>query len=64
MSSEPLPDTPPPGNGGDHPSLPEAADLPVDLSEFSQRLASFGLGETPDPLLTEARPPAKRRLSN
>jgi hypothetical protein len=36
----------------------------VDLSEFSQRLASFGLGESPDPLLTEARPPAKRRLQN
>jgi len=36
-------------------------ELPVDLSEFSQRLASFGLGEAPDPLLTEARPPSKRR---
>lgn len=34
---------------------------PADLSQFSQRLASFGLGETPDPLLTEARPPGKRR---
>ncbi len=34
---------------------------PVELSEFSQRLASFGLGEAPDPLLTEARPPSKRR---
>lgn len=38
-----------------------AAELPVELSEFSQRLASFGLGETPDPLLTESRPPSKRR---
>lgn len=37
------------------------AELPVELSEFSQRLASFGLGETPDPLLTESRPPSKRR---
>jgi hypothetical protein len=36
-------------------------EIPVDLSEFSQRLASFGLGEAPDPLLTEARPPSKRR---
>ncbi len=63
MSSEPLPDTPPAGEDASSNS-PEAADLPVDLSEFSQRLASFGLGETPDPLLTEARPPAKRRPSN
>ena len=38
-----------------------AAELPVELSEFSQRLASFGLGEAPDPLLTESRPPNKRR---
>jgi hypothetical protein len=35
--------------------------LPAELSQFSQRLASFGLGEAPDPLLTEARPPGKRR---
>jgi len=35
--------------------------LPAELSQFSQRLASFGLGETPDPLLTEARTPGKRR---
>jgi hypothetical protein len=39
----------------------EASELPVELSEFSQRLASFGLGETPDPLLTDGRPPVKRR---
>jgi hypothetical protein len=38
-----------------------SAKLPVDLSQFSQRLASFGLGETPDPLLTESRHPNKRR---
>jgi hypothetical protein len=37
--------------------------LPVELSQFSQRLASFGLGEAPDPLLTESRPPSKRRPS-
>jgi hypothetical protein len=36
-------------------------ELPIDLSQFTQRLASFGLGETPDPLLTESRPPGKRR---
>jgi len=64
MPSEPLPDTPPTGEDGGHGNSPEPVDLPVDLSEFSQRLASFGLGETPDPLLTEAHPPVKRRLSN
>jgi len=37
------------------------AELPVELSEFSQRLASFGLGEAPDPLLTESHPPSKHR---
>jgi hypothetical protein len=30
--------------------------LPPERSQFSRRLASFGLGETPDPLLTRARP--------
>jgi hypothetical protein len=64
MPSEPLPDIPAAGEGGAHTNSPETADLPVDLSEFSQRLASFGLGETPDPLLTEARPPSKRRSSD
>jgi hypothetical protein len=39
----------------------DADELPGELSEFSQRLASFGLGETPDPLLTDGRPPVKRR---
>jgi hypothetical protein len=37
------------------------AESPVDLSQFSQRLASFGLGEAPDPLLTESRRPSKHR---
>ena len=64
MPSEPLPDTPAASDGGAPANSPETADLPVDLSEFSQRLASFGLGETPDPLLTEARPPSKRRLAD
>jgi hypothetical protein len=67
MAIEPQPETNPPceeveshesANGGDGSG---SAALPVELSEFSQRLASFGLGETPDSLLTEARPPAKRR---
>jgi hypothetical protein len=70
MAIEPLPETTPPceetssdqpSDGVSDPPLSDAAELPVELSEFSQRLASFGLGEAPDPLLTEARPPAKRR---
>lgn len=70
MPSESLHDTPPPHNmispceKADHVEDPNAASpakLPVELSQFSQRLASFGLGETPDPLLTESRPPSKRR---
>jgi hypothetical protein len=70
MPSEPLPETPPDEEGlgsvdtsevVSDPKTADAAELPIDLSEFSQRLASFGLGETPDPLLTEARPPSKRR---
>ncbi len=59
MPSEPLPDVPPPEEGEVKPSDP--AELPIELSEFSQRLAGFGLGEAPDPLLTEAQPPSKRR---
>jgi hypothetical protein len=62
MPSEPLPDVPPTDEGQGESQASDAAELPVELSEFSQRLASFGLGETPDPLLTDARPPAKRRL--
>jgi hypothetical protein len=61
MSSEPLPEIPPAEEAAADASKTDAGQLPVDLSEFSQRLASFGLGESPDPLLTEARPPAKRR---
>jgi hypothetical protein len=73
MPSKPLPETPPDEEGlgsvdtGEvvsHPAAAEAAELPIELSEFSQRLASFGLGEAPDPLLTEARPPSKRRSSD
>ena len=71
MPSESLHDTPPPDEvvgsaekteDAEDPNAARAgAELPVELSEFSQRLASFGLGETPDPLLTESRPPSKRR---
>jgi hypothetical protein len=60
MPSEPLPDIPPTEPSAE-PEPMEADELPGDLSEFSQRLASFGLGETPDPLLTDGRPPLKRR---
>jgi hypothetical protein len=35
--------------------------LPAERSEFSQRLASFGLGESPDPLLKPAKPPQGTR---
>jgi hypothetical protein len=59
MPSEPLPDVPPAEEGDVKSSDPTAR--PAELSDFSQRLASFGLGEAPDPLLTEARPPSKRR---
>jgi hypothetical protein len=70
MPSEPLPASPPTeeavgsvdtGEVVSNPKTADPAELPIDLSEFSQRLASFGLGEAPDPLLTEARPPSKRR---
>src|SRR3954468_17945276 len=62
MPSEPLPDVPP-ADAGDVKTT-GASESPAELSEFSQRLASFGLGEAPDPLLTEARPPSKRRSRN
>jgi hypothetical protein len=71
MPSESLHDTPPPSpvvGSAEKTEDPEGSNdvgagvqLPVELSEFSQRLASFGLGEAPDPLLTESRPPSKRR---
>lgn len=61
MPTEPLPDVPPAEKGTADPEPMDADELPVELSEFSQRLASFGLGETPDPLLTDGRPPVKRR---
>jgi hypothetical protein len=70
MAIEPLPKTTPareeirpdqPANGVGDPTRLDGTERPVELSEFSQRLASFGLGEAPDPLLTDARPPVKRR---
>jgi len=64
MPIEPLPDVQPTDEGQDDLKPSDQAELPVDLSHFSQRLASFGLGESPDPLLTEARPAAKRRVQS
>ncbi len=64
MPSESLHDTPPPEEGlsaGHTSDQPEEHELPADLSQFSQRLASFGLGEVPDPLLTDSRPSGKHR---
>jgi hypothetical protein len=72
MPSESLHDTPVPrdavgsadkseDDAQDPDALEVRTELPIELSQFSQRLASFGLGEAPDPLLTEAQPPAKRR---
>jgi hypothetical protein len=40
---------------------PDSGVLPAERSEFSQRLASFGLGESPDPLLKPAKPPHSSR---
>ena len=62
MPSDPQPEVPPAEDGPATADLSSESELPVDLSEFTQRLASFGLGEAPDPLLTDDRPPAKRRL--
>jgi hypothetical protein len=44
------------------PSADDAASEPaVERSRFSEWLASFGLGELQNPLLTRARPPLPRR---
>ena len=64
MPNEPLPDIPPVHEGQDELRPSEEPELPIDLSEFTQRLASFGLGDAPDPLLTDARPPVKRRMQD
>jgi hypothetical protein len=67
MSSQSPHDTPAPrdsvgsADNGEEPGLAETGESDDQLSQFSQRLASFGLGEAPDPLLTEARTPGKRR---
>jgi hypothetical protein len=40
-----------------------AAEPAIERSRFSQWLASFGLGELQNPLLTRARPPVPKRRS-
>jgi hypothetical protein len=67
MTKEPAPENPPacdPSAPGDTVDTAIASSDAGQLSEFSQRLASFGLGESPDPLLTQARRPAKRQSRN
>jgi hypothetical protein len=65
MSQHPQPDPAPLGNGATEELGPAAGELPaepaVERSRFSQWLASFGLGELENPLLTRARPPVPRR---
>jgi hypothetical protein len=68
MPSESLHDTPIPNETIESadPSDPRVGpdpegELPAELSEFNQRLASFGLGEAPDPLLTQAEPTKPRQ---
>jgi len=65
MSQQPLPDPAPPSSDGATDDSPTGtAEQPpeptVERSRFSQWLASFGLGELQNPLLTRARPPVPR----
>lgn len=60
MSTKPIPD-----NSSNERDDSDAAS--PDWSQFSQRLASFGLGETGDPLTTRTpalNPPNPRRRGN
>ena len=68
MTDEPGPDPSlARGDGTSEESLPAAPasdpgnEPAVERSRFSQWLASFGLGELQNPLLTRARPPVPRR---
>jgi hypothetical protein len=66
MSQQPLPDPAPPSSDGATDDSPTGTAEPlspeptVERSRFSQWLASFGLGELQNPLLTRARPPVPR----
>jgi hypothetical protein len=71
MNQLPGPDpTPVAGDGTTEDSLPAVSpgeptpEPAVERSRFSQWLASFGLGELQNPLLTRTRPPAPRRPAN
>jgi hypothetical protein len=66
MTKQPEPDpVSPVGTRATEEPADAAGELPleptVERSRFSQWLASFGLGELQNPLLTRARPPAPRR---
>jgi hypothetical protein len=66
MNQDPQPDPANVGSrAGEEPSAEPAGEVPaeptVERSRFSQWLASFGLGELQNPLLTRTRPPAPRR---
>jgi hypothetical protein len=66
MTQHPDPDPAAPvGTRATEEPAASAGELPpepaVERSRFSQWLASFGLGEFQNPLLTQARPPAPRR---
>jgi hypothetical protein len=54
------PQEPSPGTAAGEPGAEPPA---VERSRFSQWLASFGLGEFQNPLLTRARPPVSPRRS-
>jgi hypothetical protein len=62
--AEPDPASPVGTRATEEPAEP-GSELPseptVERSRFSQWLASFGLGELQNPLLTRTRPPAPRR---
>jgi hypothetical protein len=60
--SDPSVETEPSTAAATPPATDEAESEPaVERSRFSQWLASFGLGELQNPLLTRARPPVPRR---
>jgi hypothetical protein len=67
MASQPESDPTTPSALSNTTDAPEQASPPgepaVERSRFSQWLASFGLGELQNPLLTRTRPPAPRSRS-
>lgn len=68
MTQQPEPDPAPLSGDGRTDESPSAAPVAdstaepaVERSRFSEWLASFGLGELQNPLLTRTRPPQPRR---